>query len=232
MERGVTSVMVSTPNKWCLLRVNKLTLFVTPCVTTARVRREHISRRIYESFSQPFEWTHSLNNAHVTRYTLSKNGKRFLSHSRFGLNVCAARRPGWIRYKGIGSIVSSDDDRDTSKRIPGLAPETYLRRTIVSGRSVRSRREVVFRVGKLTRRERPHTLAASGEISSQDFSERCTRTAHRASSNGRETYFLPKRHVPPGIRALFSRATEKGQGAGRGDPCPPLLPDTGNARQE
>jgi len=74
------------------------------------------------------------------RYRLPKNGERFCPiHSS---NVCAARRPGWIRYKGVGSIVSDDDDRDAPKRIRGLAPETCLRRTIVSEKRAKSMCEV------------------------------------------------------------------------------------------
>lgn len=137
------------------------------------------------------------------RYSLPKNGERFCPIHGSSSNVCVARRPGWIRYKGVGSIVSDDDDRDAPKRIRASPPETCLRRAIVSEKRAKSTCEVQFTSRNSPRREL-YTFAASGEIPVGIFRSGALHASDRPTDRpGEKCIFLRNGTFPPSSRSIF-----------------------------
>lgn len=162
----------------------------------ARFRRERILKGARILF-RPFKWTHSLNNAHVTRYSLPESSKRFLSH--------LVRM--FVQHAGPGGSVTKGSGFDRFGRWwwsrywqknPGLAPETSPREAVVRKKRVKSARGV-FRE---TQPRELHACRERRKFRSEFFeAERCTRA--RASGRARNVFSPETAHSPRGMFALY-----------------------------
>lgn len=90
-------------------------------------------------------------------------------------------------------------------RVP--RPGNDCKRPIVSEKRAKSTGELYFTSRNSPRSRKSCTLAASGEIPVGIFRSGALHASDRPT--GRETYFPPKRHVPPGYALYFQERLRK-----------------------
>lgn len=88
----------------------------------------------------------------------------------------------------------------------GLAPETYLRATIVSEKRAKSTCEVYFTSRNSLSVAKAARLPRAAKFHSEFFGKV---SVARERASGREMYFPPKRHVPPGLLLYFQERLRK-----------------------